>query len=136
MKLVRFYYTKIFAEKESEEMKNLKIESALNIKSIKELPQNSKSDVSFLEFTFFSGLNYSEKIAKIELEGKMILSFNSKEAKEILKNWKKKEIKEELKLTLFNGILNKTNVKSLELEEELNLPPHFRLPSLTLPKKE
>jgi len=137
MRLVGFNYTKIIAEKYSEKLDGLKIESSLNIDSIEEISTNkTKLDVTLLNFSFSSSVIYSKDIAKIELFGNMKVSIDPKKGKEILKDWKKKEIKEEIKLMLFNGILNKTNIKSLELEDELNLPPHFRLPSLTASKKE
>lgn len=135
--LVRFYYTEIKGERFNQSLDKLKIETSLNIKSIENLPQkNSLSGTSFLSFSFSSSIDYSKEIAKIELSGKMILSMEDSVAKEILNSWKKKEIKEEMKIFLFNGILEKTNIKALQLEEELGLPPHFKMPSLSLTKKE
>jgi len=137
MRVVGFNYTKIFAEKYTNDFKDLKIETSLNIDSIEEnsskLPDKK---ITLLDFNFTSSINYSKNIAKIELSGKMVLSVDSKVADEVLKNWKKKELKEEFRLAVFNGILNKTNIKSLEIENELNLPPHFRLPSLVPQKKD
>ncbi len=137
MKLVGFTYDKISAEKYTTELKDLKIETSLNIDSIEENPAKSPNpDIKFLNFSFTSSINYSKKIAKIELVGKMVLSVDSSLAKNILKDWKKKELKDEVRFSVFNGILEKTNIKALQLEEELNLPPHFRLPSLAAPGKQ
>src|SRR3989339_749123 len=101
MRVVGFNYTKIFAEKYTNDFKDLKIETSLNIDSIEEnsskLPDKK---ITLLDFNFTSSINYSKNIAKIELSGKMVLSVDSKVA------------------------------------DEVNLPPHFRLPSLVPQKKD
>jgi len=51
-------------------------------------------------------------------------------AKEVLKGWKDKETTDDFRIFLFNIILRKSNIKALQLEDELALPPHIPLPSL------
>ena len=65
----------------------------------------------------------------------MFVRDNSKKIKEILKQWKNKKISEDFKIPLFNLILRKSNVKTLELEEEMGLPLHIPLPHLKNQKK-
>jgi len=57
-------------------------------------------------------------------------------SKEVLKKWKDKEIPEDFRLVLFNIILKKSSLRALQLEEEMNLPTHFPLPSIKIEKEE
>ena len=129
MKLMGFNFNKINIEKFSDNFKNLKINTNLSISDIKQLKQEifkAKEELLLLEFKFI--IDYSPEIAKLDFEGKIIFSLESKKAKEILKEWEKKEINEEFKIIIFNSILRKANIKALPLEEEMNLPPHIALP--------
>ena len=56
--------------------------------------------------------------------------------KEIVKKWKKDNIlTEDLGFSVYNFILAKCSVKALELESEVGLPLHIRLPKI-IPKKD
>ncbi|MFH1431024.1 MAG: hypothetical protein ABIG37_00965 [Nanoarchaeota archaeon] len=129
MKLIGFNFNKINIEKFSDDLKNLKIDTSLNISDIKELKQGifkAKEDLILLDFKFT--VDYSPKIAKLDFEGRIIFSLESKKAKEILKNWEKKKINDEFRIIAFNLILRKASIRALQLEEEMNLPPHLTLP--------
>ena len=53
----------------------------------------------------------------------------------ILDGWKKdKQLPKDLAPKILNTILAKCNIKALNLTQEVNLPPHIRLPILK-PKK-
>ena len=123
------------SEKNTSDLEGVKIETSLNIDSILENPSKNvpKGEV-FLDISFNSIINYSKEIAKIEIGGLLIISVESSVGKEILKKWKKKEIDEEIRANIFNIIITKTNIKALEIEDTLNLPPHFRMPYFS-PKK-
>ena len=136
MKLVGFNFNKIGVERMKNDLKDLKISTSINLKDIKEIKADlvkSKDVLLSVAFNYF--INYDPKIAKIDFEGSMTIVIDSKLGKEILKDWKKKVVKEEIRLALFNAILMKSNIKALELEEEINLPPHFQMPSLKINKK-
>ena len=60
----------------------------------------------------------------------MLLSLEPKILKKILKQWKKKQVPEEVRTPLLNLIMTKSNIRALQLEEEMNLPYHIPLPSL------
>jgi len=128
--------TKISAEKFVQKLTDLKIASSINVKNIEENPVSHSSEKErLLGVSFSYSINYSKDIAKIEFEGKLIISVDPETEKEILKKWKKKEIEDSLKMDLFNMILMKAGIKALQLEEDLGLPTHFRMPSLTPQKK-
>lgn len=135
MKLVGFNFNKISIEKFSERPKDLKINTKMDISEIK----NVKSDIlktkeEILTVSFSYVIDYEPSFVKINFEGKVIIAVESKKAKGIIKEWKSKKISEDLQNPLFNIILTKSNIKALQLEEEMNLPHHIPLPSLS-PKK-
>lgn len=131
MKLVGFNFDKISVEKMSSQFENLKISTKIDISDISSVKSDffkTKEELLGIKFSF--GLDYEPNIAKIELIGTILLSLDSKIAKEALKQWKDKKISEEFKLPVFNIILRKATLRALRLEEEMNLPLHIQLPSL------
>jgi len=131
MKLVGFNFNKINIEKMKNDLKDLKINTSINLKEIKEIKADLiKSKDILLSVSFNYSINYDPKIAEINFEGFMIIEVDSKLGKDILKDWKKKIIKEEIRISFFNAVLMKSNIKALELEENMNLPSHFQMPSL------
>lgn len=127
-----FNFTKINIEKFSDNFQNLKINTSIDISEIKELKTDvfkTKEELLGIKFTF--NIFYEPDIAKAEFAGNIIISVDSKTAKEILKKWKDKKMPEDFRITLFNVIFRKSNLKALELEDELNLPIHLPLPRLT-----
>ncbi len=134
MKLIGFNLTKIHAERFPTTLSDLKIETSINIKSIEE--NSFEGEEKFLNVAFSYIIDYSKKIARIELEGNIIISTDEKSAEEILKSWEKRNLKDPFKVGIFNGIMLKANIKAIQIEDELGLPTHFQMPSLEIPKKE
>lgn len=138
MKLAGFNFNKINAEKGSKERPtdqkiNTNVE-ILDITTKKSIFLKEKE--TYLVIQFSHNIKYGQDFAKIELSGNVALVLDSKMAKEILKEWKQKKMPVAFKIDLFNIILNKTNIRALPLEEEMNLPPHIPLPSLKHPPEE
>ncbi|MFH1503377.1 MAG: hypothetical protein ABIE36_01850 [Candidatus Diapherotrites archaeon] len=136
MKLVSFNFTKIDAEKLSDNLKDLKISTGIDISDIKTI----KSDFFRLKGELIAvGFNYTvayeANIAKLDFKGNIVLSVEPKLAKEVLKQWQDKKIPEEFKLTVFNIILKKSSLKAIQFEEEFNLPLHIPLPTIKPPEK-
>ncbi|MBU2562272.1 MAG: hypothetical protein KKF68_01260 [Nanoarchaeota archaeon] len=131
MKIAGFNFTKISVEKFSDNLKNLKINTNLDISEINEFKSDLfKTKEEIIEVNFDFKINYDPDFAKINIKGNVLLAFESKKVKDIIKQWKNKKIPEDIKITLFNIILRKSNLKALQLEEELNLPFHISFPSL------
>ncbi len=131
MKLLGFSFDKISIEKISNLPNNLKINTNVD------LPEVKKADADFIKekeeiiaVKFIFTVDYSPDFAKVELKGTILISVDSKTAKDILKQWKDKKIPEKFKFAAFNIILRKANVKALQLEEEMGLPLHITLPYL------
>ena len=136
MRLIGFNFTKISVEKKQTPTTQPKLKTAINVLEMKELPGDvfKAKDVP-IEIKFSYIIEYEPKIAELEFEGTLVILEDPKKAKEILKNWKDKELSEEFKSQVFNIILRKANIKAIQLEDELNLPIHFPLPSLKFEKK-
>ncbi|MEM3091189.1 MAG: hypothetical protein QXX55_01835 [Candidatus Pacearchaeota archaeon] len=139
MKLLGFGFTKINIEK-FENQKNpeeIKINTDINILEIKKLDQKDiKTEEDVIAITFSYKVGYSPNFAEIELKGKMIISGESKEIKDLLNEWKNKEIFGDAKLFIFNIILKRSTVRALQFEEELGLPFHIPLPFFNKGNKE
>lgn len=136
MKLLGFNFTKIQVEKFKDNVENLKIGTRIDVSDINEAKTGIlKTKDEILAIKFLYGLDYEPGMAKIDLQGNLIVSLESKKAREILREWKDKKIPHDFKTTLFNLILRKSGLKALQLEEEMNLPIHMQLPTLKIQEK-
>ena len=136
MKIIGFNFTRVNMEKFSDDYKDLKIKTHIDIVDVKQTKSEiiQTKDVLF-KIKFNYNIEYEPKIAKISFSGNLLFLVDPKTAKSFTKQWKNKKFPEEHKITLFNVILKKTNLRSLQLEDELNLPLHISLPSLKESKK-
>jgi len=136
MKTIGFNFTKINLEKMSDNLKNLKITTDVNILDVKELKSDFiKSSERLIGVRFEYTINYEKDIAFLKFCGNLIASVEAKQANEILNQWKDKKIPGEFRLNVFNVILRKSSLKALQLEEDINLPPHVPLPSFKQTEK-
>jgi hypothetical protein len=137
MRVIGINFTKMFGERFNKKAKELKIGNEINIKSIEEIESGPvKIKESLIEISFYYNVLYEPELAKVSFEGNLLMAVDPKEGKEIIKSWKNKNLDEETKVLFFNIILKKVSLKALQIEEELNLPPHFNLPSLRASSKE
>ena len=136
MKLLGFNFTKIQVEKFKDRVEGLKIGTRIDVSEINEAKTGilkTKDEILAVKFTY--GLDYEPKMAKLDLEGNLIISLESREARDVLKQWKDKKMPENFRMTLFNLILRKSSLKALQLEEEMNLPIHMQVPTLKIGDK-
>lgn len=131
MKIIGFNYTKINVEKYKDSFKEIKVNSQVDISSIEEVKQEVfKSKEEFLAVKFKYKIEYAPDVAVIVLEGNILVSVDSKLAKEVIKKWKEKAMPEEFNIPLFNIIFRKAGLKALQIEDEMNLPSHIQMPVL------
>jgi len=131
IKLAGFKYNKISAERQEGFKGELKIAPGINIKNI----EKSESSKEILSIEFIFSIDYNG-LGKIDLDGKLFLAVDSKTMKETVEGWKNKKLDNEINLIILNIIMQKASLKALELEEELNLPPHVQLPRLQIGQPE
>lgn len=131
MRVIGFNFTKLSIEKSKENQGNLKFNNKIDISSIEPLKSDFlKIKDELLKVDYIYSVLYEPEIAKLEIKGEIILSVDSKTAKDILKGWKDKQTSDDFRVFLFNIILRKSNIKALQMEDELGLPPHIPMPSL------
>ncbi len=130
MKIAGFNFLKIKSERKKPKKGQIKVETNLDIFNIeKETLEIGKQEIPFrVEFEY--SIKYTPNVADVELGGQVLILTDKKEAKEIQKDWKKKQIPDSMKMNLLNYILAKCNIKAFQLEDELNLPTHVPLPKL------
>jgi len=135
MQLIGFNFEKISAQRNKELSGDLKINSNIKVKEISEDKiAQFKLDVLKIEFEFKISYDVGEKkttsLAEINFEGSTVFSVDKTQQKEIMKQWKSKKIPENIRVPIYNVILSKSNIKALELEQDLNLPTHIPLPKI------
>jgi len=131
MRIIGFNFDKISGEKLSDKFENIKINTKIDISEIDPIKTDFlKGKEELIRVKFSYNINYDPDFAKIELIGNIILSIEPKIVKDILKQWKDKKMSEDFRIPLFNIILRKSNLRALQLEDELNLPIHIPFPSL------
>ncbi len=132
-----FNFTKISIEKKSDRPKEFKVNRNINVETIAPAKSNilkMKEEVLAIKFNY--SILYDPNYASIDLDGSIVIGLDPKLAKDVLKMWKDKKMPEEFQLSLFNTILMKSDVKALELEDDLGLPYHVPLPTLRPSNKE
>jgi len=129
MRIIGFNLTKISIQRKEEIQGKLNINQNIDIKDIKEDNIPISQDKA-LKINFNFSINYSDNLAKLEFEGSVLTLPNKEELKEILDSWKSKKIPDQARMGLFNFIMNKCNIKALQLEDEMTLPLHVPMPRI------
>ena len=136
MRVIGFNFDKISVEKLKDKTEKLNIKTNIDVSELNRIESDIlKSKEDLIQAKFSYTVTYEPGYANIDLKGKALLSLEEKQAKEVLKEWKKKQMPEEFRVFLFNVIMRKASLRSIHLEDELNLPIHIPLPFLN-PKKE
>ncbi|MFZ1970796.1 MAG: hypothetical protein WAU65_01280 [Candidatus Nanoarchaeia archaeon] len=129
MKVIGFSFSKISIERLSNKIEGLKVNANIDISEITLLKSVDflKTNNDLIGIKFVYSVKYDPDYVKIEFSGDLILEIEPKMAKEIIKEWKDKKMSEEFRIFVFNIILRKSDLKALQLEDELNLPLHLPL---------
>lgn len=136
MTIVGFTFTKIGIERKSKIPEKVEVKSKIHLKNIVKQDIKIAEGKGVLRFDFHYNIEYSPELANIDFQGHLLGVFDPKEVEEIQKLWKKnKKIDSKLKLTVYNAIFHKCNVKAFELEEDFNLPLHLKLPTIRAEEK-
>ena len=129
LKLIGSKITKINAERKPEFSGKLEIETSIKINSLKKLKETKNT----LKLSYNFKINYKE-LGNILIEGDLFLSGDSKNINNLLKIQKDKKYNTPEYITITNLIIQKASIKAFELEEELGLPIHIKLPTLSVSK--
>ncbi len=131
MSIVGFNFEKIMIEKTGKVNSDLKIKSNLSITDVDQEKLNVTSSGDVIKFNFEYTADYAPSVGKIQLLGNLLYMEDKEKVKKLLDDWKKdKKLPKPLMAQIFNTILAKSNIKALSLTQEVNLPPHIKLPIL------
>lgn len=128
MQIIGFNLSKSSIEREEKFEGKLEVTQNIGIDKItKDKIPISDEDVIKLRFT--SIIDYNKgSFAKIEIKGEIVIIPTKEELEKFKENLDKNNVPEEMKTPLFNFIKNKSDIISLKLEDELNLPYHIKFP--------
>lgn len=129
MKLIGAKFLEIEAKRDPEFSGKIELKTNIQINSI-EVVKESKETIKLL-YTF--EINYG-KLGLIKMKGNLFLLSNAKTIKTIQKQKENKQYNTPEYIQLTNFIIKKASIKAFELEEELNLPIHIKLPTLSIKK--
>ncbi|MFA5020256.1 MAG: hypothetical protein WC533_04110 [Candidatus Pacearchaeota archaeon] len=129
MKIIGFNYDKVYAKKDKEISKDVKIITNIDILELQKKQDNFFKNGDLFELKYNFTIDYSPKIAKINFEGVVIILIDDKTLSEkIEEKWIDKLLIEDIRIPLFNLIFSKLNVKAMELEEDIGIPTHIPSP--------
>ena len=106
MRIAGFNFKKISVEKLSERVEELKIDTKIDILDIKNIRSDlvkTKDELLGVEFAYT--VDYAPNFAKIEFIGNIVFTVEFKEGREVLKQWKDKQMPDNFKMNLFNIII-------------------------------
>ncbi len=103
---------------------NIKINTLEKFKSL-----NTKEETTKITYSF--EISYGD-LGYINIEGLLFISTDLKTQKNLIKNFEDKNINMPENISLMNIIIQKTSIKAAQLEEELSLPVHIKIPLLKL----
>ena len=143
MRVIGFNLNKVHAEKGKEfSPGDLNININIEFTKVEKETLEFLKEKDALKIAFKSALDYTQKDsedkqAEIIFEGLIVLAAEEKESKDIQDSWKEKSLPNSVKVPLNNLILKKCAAKSLQFQEDLNLPSHIPLPQIQIqpPKK-
>ena len=130
MKFIGFNFSKILIERINEKGVGEKISTSLDISSIEKLPNTINPSDAILNIKFSYSIEYNPEVAKVELCGNVLFAGKIEDVDKTVDGWATKKMDDDFKVSLFNIILRKANIKALQLEDEMNLPPHMKLFSI------
>ena len=130
MPIIGFNFDKLYVEKMKPIEPPLNINTNVAIKDVvEEKTALSSKDDTVLRVNFLFSLQYDPKLADLQIAGHVHYLEKKKQAEKLIADWKKsKKMSNDLSKMLINTILLKCNIKALQISQDVNLPPHIRLP--------
>ena len=130
IRIVGSKFMKISSERDPDFSGKLSMKTNIKIKDISRIKEVKDT----LKISYEFEVDYGE-LGGVEIEGAIFVSSSPKTMKILQKLWKDKKFEGPEHIQIMNIIIQKASIRAFELEEELGLPIHIRLPMLS-PKKE
>ena len=108
-----------------------KVELKTNIKinSLKKIEKTKDK----LRMNYNFEIDYGD-LGGVKIKGELFLLSDKKIIEKIIKNNENKEYNTSEYIELTNILIKKASIKAFELEDELNLPIHIKLPTISFKK--
>jgi len=127
-KLIGSKITKIEAERSPDFSGNLSLSTNINIISIEKFkPESSNIESLKIEASF--KVDYAD-LGRVVITGQLFLSSDYEVLTKLENDFKDKEFKTPEMLSIMNLIMQRFSIKAFEIEDELGLPIHVKLPVL------
>ena len=139
MPIVGFHLEKTLAERNQKLQKGMKATHNITITSVQNenIEMGKSTKKPGLKFSFEYGVDYQPKIGKVSIEGSILYLDDEKVVKGILDGWKKnKNINQEFAAQILNTAIVRCTIKALSMAQEVNLPPHMPIPTVTPKSRE
>jgi hypothetical protein len=131
MPIVGFNFDKIGAKKDNKITGKLKVKNDVKITSVEKEKLTITSSEDILKFNFEFKASYEPKFGAIQINGHILYMDDPKKVDDIMKGWKKnKTVPKDLSPIILNAVLSRCSVKALTLSQDVNLPPHIKLPMI------
>ncbi|MDP3916726.1 MAG: hypothetical protein Q8Q42_00370 [Nanoarchaeota archaeon] len=137
--IVGFNFKKINVERKKKLIKGMKVVYNMDISNVynQDFLLNKSKSHKILGFDFSFTVRYEPEIADMTIGGTVNYMLPENETKRILDLWKKsRKLPKEVSVPVINVILDRCNIKALELEQDLSLPTHLPMPSIGAGKVE
>lgn len=130
MRLVGSRFTKINAERNPNFNGKLEIKTNIKIQNLEKIKESKET----IKIEYIFNIDYAD-LGEITIEGILFLALDAKKTKELIKLQKEKKFNTPEFITITNTIIQKASIKAFELEEELGLPIHIKLPTVNPKEK-
>ncbi|MBS3088100.1 hypothetical protein J4226_05905 [Candidatus Pacearchaeota archaeon] len=127
IKIIGAKFLELEAKKNPNFSGKLQLKTNIQINLLEKLKESKDT----LKLTYIFEINYGN-LGKIVIKGVLFLSMDLNTIKIILKNKENKEYNTPEYIKVTNLVIQKASIKALELEEELGLPIHIKLPTLSI----
>ena len=134
MPIVGFNLEKTLAERKNKLQKGMKATHNITIISVQneEIEMGKSTKKQGLKFTFEYTVDYQPKIGQVSIIGSVLYLEDEKTVKAIMDSWKKtKNINQEITAQILNTAIVRCTIKALSMAQEVNLPPHIPISTIT-----
>jgi hypothetical protein len=129
MPIVGFNFDKIGAKKDNKITGKVQIKNNINVTSVEQEKLSITSSEDILKFNFEFKTTYEPKVGGLQINGHILYMDEPKKIEEIMNSWKKnKSLPKALSPLILNTVLARCNIKALMMSQDVNLPPHIKLP--------
>jgi len=128
MSVGNFRFTKIQAEKKTKKVEKVRVMNNISVKEVKEETPGPADGRAVIRVSFEFTTSYDPDVGSIQLTSDVYILESEENKKKLLETWKTdKKVPAEFTEALFNLVLKKSNIKALNIADDLKLPSPINL---------